>query len=261
MRRRISGRLAGLCALALSAALLWAGTARTQTASEKEKAPLYTYVAEWEIPRPMWADYAKITAGDAEFMNKEVASGTVDSFGDYDVLNHQEGAPTHGSWYTAHSMANLLKVLEELRTRPDTTGPVFAAARHWDYILESRNYGAHAGTFKNGYLRVGTWKYREGMSDPNDRVVKATLVATLEKLMADGALHSYQIDEESLHSSDPGTFMIMAVTNGAEGLDKFNAAIDAAEKENPAAWAGLTALLDSEGHRDFLARVGSMTVK
>jgi hypothetical protein len=80
-------------------------------------------------------------------------------------------------------------------------------------------------------------------------------------LFADGALHSYQIDEEAVHSEDPGAFYVAIVANGAEGIDKFNAAIDENEKKNPAGWAGFGSLLSTEGHRDFLAHVDSMTVK
>jgi hypothetical protein len=54
---------------------------------------------------------------------------------------------------------------------------------------------------------------------------------------------------------------VAIVANGAEGIDKFNAAIDENEKKNPAGWAGFGSLLSTEGHRDFLAHVDSMTVK
>jgi len=91
--------------------------------------------------------------------------------------------------------------------------------------------------------------------------MKTTMVALLEKLLADGALHSYSIDEESVHSRNPDWFTVAIVANGAEGIDKFNVAIDDDEKKNPAAWAGFGSLLDTEGHRDFLARVDSMTNK
>jgi LAO/AO transport system kinase len=67
-------------------------------------------------------------------------------------------------------MANILKVLEGLRSGPDATGPVFSASKHWDYILQSRDYNAHAGTFNNGYLRVGNWKYKAGASDPDGKI-------------------------------------------------------------------------------------------
>ena len=241
-------------------AILFVSPAWTQTANE-EKPPLYTYVSQWAVPRAMWADYQKVEASGNDAMNKLVTDGTLVAYGNFSVLNHQEGLPTHGSWFSARSMANILKVLEGLRSGPDATGPVFAASKHWDLIVESRNYNAHSGTFKNGYLRVGSWKYRAGASDPDGKIIKATMVAMLEKLLADGALHAYQIDEESVHSSDPDGFFVAIVTNGAEGLDKFYAALDEADKKNPAGMAGYGSLLDSKGHRDTLSHVDTMTHK
>lgn len=258
MRRRTSRIVFVVCVFAI--AMMMASTAWTQSAST-EKAPLYTYVSEWAVPRAMWNDYQKSQATEDEAMKKLVADGTLVSYGSFSVLNHQEGAPTHGTWFEAHSMANLMKVLEGLRARPDATSPVLSASKHWDLILESRNYAAHSGSFKNGYLRVGSWKYKAGASDPDEKILKATMVAMLEKLFADGALHSYQIDEEVVHSQNPGGFHIAIIANGAEGIDKFNAAIDENEKKNPAGWAGFGGLLDTDGHRDFLAHVDAMTVK
>lgn len=87
------------------------------------------------------------------------------------------------------------------------------------------------------------------------------MVAILEKLLSDGAIHSYSIDEEVVHSEDPGTTFVALVANGAEGLDKFNAAIDEGAKNNPAMLAAYGTLIDSHGHRDVLAHVNVMASK
>jgi hypothetical protein len=87
------------------------------------------------------------------------------------------------------------------------------------------------------------------------------MVPLLDKLMADGALHSYAIHTEEVHSEPIGTLYIAILANGAEGIDKFDAALDAAQKSNPAGWAGLRTTFDEKGHYDFLARVGVMANK
>jgi hypothetical protein len=46
---------------------------------------------------------------DLDAMKKAMAEGAIVSYGSFAVINHQEGAPTHGSWFTATSMANLMK--------------------------------------------------------------------------------------------------------------------------------------------------------
>jgi hypothetical protein len=258
MRIRSIRTLFVLCALTLLPLSANRASAQSQSA---EKAPLYTYVSEWAVPRAMWADYLKLEAADNDAMKKAVADGTLVAYGSFAVLNHQEGAPTHGTWFSASSMAGILKVLEALRTAPAAVAAPFAAAKHWDYILESRDYNAHSGTFTNGYLRVGNWRAKAGSSDPDGKIMKATMVALLEKLLADGALHAYQIDEETVHSSDPGAFNVAIIANGPEGIDKFNAALDESEKGNPAGWAGFGSTIDPAGHRDTLARVDTMTHK
>ena len=222
---------------------------------------MYTYVATWAIPRAMWPDYQKAESADNDALNKAVADGTLISFGSYQVLNHQEGQATHGSWFSARSMANLIKALEGLRTAPTSMDPALAASKHWDYILQSKDYNAHSGTFKNGYLRVGFWHWKAGTNDPDGKILKSTMVVLLEKLLADGALHNYQIDTEVVHSDDPSAFFLAITANGAEGLDKFAAALEDAAKNNPATLAAFSSLVDAHGHHDFLAHVTSMTHK
>jgi hypothetical protein len=258
MRIRSIGVWLLLCVLALVPLSANRVAAQSQSA---EKPALYTYVSEWTVPRAMWADYLKGDAADVDIMKKAVADGSIVSFGAYTVVNHQEGLPTHGTWFSATSMTNILKALENVRTAPGATAPPLAAAKHWDYILESHNYDAHPGTFTNGYLRVGTWRTKADSGDPEGKVLKATMVALLEKLMADGALHAYQVDQEVVHTTDVGTLFVAIITNGPEGVDKFNAALEEAQKSNSAAWAGLRGTLDPAGHRDMLARVSTTTHK
>lgn len=51
------------------------------------------------------------------------------------------------------------------------------------------------------------------------------------------------------------------VANGAEGLDKFNAAMAEMFRNNPAHAAAYGTSVDAHGHRDTLARVNTMTNK
>jgi hypothetical protein len=255
MRIRSIGAIGLLCALLLPV------SANRVSAQNADKPVQYTYVSEWTVPRAMWAEYLKGDAADVDLMKKAVSDGAITSFGAYAIINHQEGLPTHGTWFTATSLANLLKVLEAVRTAPGATAPPLAAAKHWDYILQSHNYGAHSGTFTNGYLRVGRWSPKPGASDADSKMMKATIVPVLDKLLEDGALHDYSIDTEEAHTAAPGTIFMAIITNGPEGLDKFEAAIDEAQKANPAAWSGFSSTLENATHTDFLARVSTMTHK
>lgn len=260
MRMRVFGVPCVLLCCALMLAPLCANRAMAQSKSD-EKAAVYTYVSEWAVPRAMWADYQKSEAEDTEMLKKGVVDGTLVAFGSYAVLNHQEGNPTHGTWFSATSMGNLFKFLETLRTSPGATGGPYAASKHWDYVLESRDYSFHSGSFTNGYLRVANWKPKAGANDPDSKILRATMVALCEKLMSAGALHGYQIDREAVHSADPGVVFVALIFNGADGLDKFHSILEQAEKENPAGWAGYGSTIDPAGHRDILAKVDSMTHK
>ena len=163
MRKRIAQSVFVLCALAI--AMLSAGTAWTQTASE-EKPPLYTYVSEWAVPRAMWGDYQKMQATDDAGMNKLLADGTITSYGSYSILNHQEGLPTHGSWFSARSMANLMKALEAERATPDSTGPILSASKHWDFTFQSRDYSAHPATLRTATSASATGNSRPARTIP-----------------------------------------------------------------------------------------------
>jgi len=54
---------------------------------------------------------------------------------------------------------------------------------------------------------------------------------------------------------------VVFVANGAEGLDKFDAAVKDMGKNNPTGLAAYRTLVDAHGHRDTLARVSTMTNK
>jgi hypothetical protein len=258
MHMKFANRLSFFSTLALG--ILAVSPAPAQT-SGKEKPLRYIYNATWVVPRNMWADYQKMQASDDDLLRKFVADGTLHDFGSYSVLNHQDGQATHGTWFSASSMERLMKVLEAERSAPENSAPSLAASKHWDYVLKTRDYNGHSGSFNNGYLRVGVWTSKPGAADSQGAVIRSTLVPALEKLLEEGALHAYSIDEEAVHSSDPGVLWVAIAANGAAGLDKYDAAVEAMQKKDPAAAAGFVSLIESHGHRDILAHVDSMTWK
>jgi len=75
MNRKLWKAFAGLCALAMSA--VWAGPARAQMSEVKEKPPVYTYVAQWDIPRADWADMEKASGSTQKILDKAIADGTI----------------------------------------------------------------------------------------------------------------------------------------------------------------------------------------
>jgi hypothetical protein len=243
-------------AVALFATAFGSFSARAQGgADDKEKPPIYTYVSQWEVARPDWPAFEKYDASQKPFFEKLMADGTIIGYGSFRMVAHTEGAPNHGEWWTATSMANLMKVLSTLMAQPDPgeVTRIETASKHFDLILVSRHYAAHAGSFDNGYLRVGTYRSKPGQGEALDKVINSYIVPFLDKLVADGSLHSYSVDREAIHSDDPSGVDIAIVTNNADGLDKFMAALEANGKANPTGGPAFGAATESSAHRDLLA--------
>lgn len=99
--------------------------------ADQGKQPVYTYVAQWAVPRAQWADMVKVDEADRPVLDKLVADGTLVGYGAYTNLIHQEGEPTHGTWFSAKSEGNLLKALEAIYAQPGlVTAPVQANSKH-----------------------------------------------------------------------------------------------------------------------------------
>jgi hypothetical protein len=71
--------IAGLCALAV--AVLAAVPACAQMAEVKEKPPMYSYIANWAIPRAQWAEMDKQAAANQKMMEKGIADGNIIGYG------------------------------------------------------------------------------------------------------------------------------------------------------------------------------------
>jgi hypothetical protein len=260
MQNRLWKFLSVSCALAL--ALLWAIPTWAQSnMEEKEKPAMYTYVAEWNAPRADWPAIDKINASEKDLLTKLVADGTLVGFGWYSTTAHQVEASTQGSWFSAMSMANLMKALDAIKAQPGAQNDVLGRAKHWDFILQSRHYAYHTGSFENSYLRVASWKVKPRSGETFENAVNHYIIPLLDKLLADGAIHGYQVDREAIHSQDPGNVFVALVTNGADGLDKFYAGLEAAEKANPLGGPAFGSSVDDSAHRDYLAFVPYMAHK
>jgi len=228
-----------------------------QSGDEKEKPPVYTYVAEWAIPRADWPGYEKANAATKQLFEKLMADGTIVDYGVFKNLVHQEGTPTHGDWWSATSMGNLMKALAAISaqtgTGADEQAKILSESKHWDIIVTSRQYGSHPGGFENGYLRVGSYKAKPGETEAADKAIKAYIVPIAEKLLADGDIYSYGVYREAIHEEDPSHFDIVVITNGPAGLDKFYAALEAASKANPTGGPAFGAATEGSAHRDTLS--------
>lgn len=230
-----------------------------QTSEVKEKPRMYTYVADWVLPRAQWGEMEKSYAADQKILDKAVASGTIVGYGMDETLVHQQDGETHDDWWSAMSMAGLINVLEQFYQTGNATSPVLATAtKHWDNIFVSRYYNWHSGSFKNGYTVVAEYKLKpDAPDDAVDTLSKTIVAPLLEKMLADGAIHEYEVDVQAIHTEAPGTFAIVYIAASPDGLDKVNAAIREAVKNNALIGPSFGSMTEDAAHRDELARTNA----
>jgi hypothetical protein len=226
------------------------------------KPPIYLYTSSWAVPRAQWGEMAKIDNLDKPLLDKFIADGTLVGYGAYTNLIHQEGEPTHGTWFTATSEGNLLKVLEAFYAHPGSTdAPVEGASKHWDQILTSEVYNSKPGSSTGGYLTWSTWVVKPGEMHAYTELTKKVLVPVLEKLLAEGSITAYGELTEDYHQGKMGTVYDYFTAPDAASLDKANKAFDDAFTSNAALGNAYRDLTEREGHRDFLTRLRFMTNK
>jgi len=258
MNRKLWRVFAGLCVLALSA--VWALPASAQMAEVKEKPAMYSYVSFWSIPRAQWAEMAKDDAANQKTLDKAIGGGTIVGYGSDVNLVHQADGPSHDQWWSAMSMAGVLNVLEQFYKSGSATSPVLSTAtKHWDSIFVSRYYNWHPGSWKDLYTHGSSYKLKaDAPNDAVDTLSKNMIVPLMEKMLADGAIHEYEVDTEAIHTEAPGTFWVFYLAANAESLDKVSTALRETLKANPLNGPAFGSMTDFTDHRDYLARTSAM---
>jgi hypothetical protein len=150
-------------------------------------------------------------------------------------------------------------VLEQFYQGGSTTTPVLSAAtKHWDIVVVSRYYNQHSGSIKNGYTHFGFYKLKpDAPDDALESLSKNLIVPLLEKELAAGTIAAYQIGTEAIHTDSPGGFGIVYTAPTADGLDKVQAAVEAAIKSNPLGGAAFGSMTEASAHRDDLSRTNA----
>jgi len=227
-----------------------------QAAEVKEKPAMYTYVADWQLPRAQWAELEKSRATTQPILDKALANGALVGFGSDQAIVHQPDGATHDEWWSATSMAGILNVLDQIYKSGSPTSSVLSSAtKHWDNIYVSRYYNWKPGTYKDAYTHASSYKLKADAPDDAVATLSKNLVAPLlERMLAEGAVVEYDIDTLAVHTQAPGTFYIFYITPNAEGIDKVTSAIQEALKASPLSGPAFGSMTDGSAHRDDLAR-------
>jgi hypothetical protein len=246
-----------VCGLAMVA--ICAAPAYAQASDVKEKPPMYSYISFWNIPRGQWGEMEKADAADQKIVEKALANGTIVGYGFDTTLLHQPDGPTHDEWWSAMSMNGLLNVLDQFYKSGSPTTPVLGSAtKHWDNIYVSRYYNWHPGSWKDLYTSTSCFQLKaDAPGDAIDTLSKNLFVPLMEKMMAEGAIHEYEIDTEAYHTQPTGSFCIVEIAANAEALDKISAALRESLKSNPTYGPAFESMVDWTGHHDDLARTSA----
>ena len=246
----------GVFALVFALAVVAPLPSGAQTSEVKEKPPMYSYISSWAIPRAQWGEMEQADAAEEKMTEKALAAGTIVAYGSDVTMVHTADGYTHDGWWSSMSMAGALNVLEQAYKSGSPTTPVYASAtKHSDGLYVSRYYNWHSGSWKDVYTRVAEYRLKpDAPNDAVDMLSKNLFVPMLEKLLADGAIHEYEVDTEAIHTDDPAIFSVVVIAASAEGLDKFNAAVADLRKTSPLTGPAIGSVVDFPHHRDYLSR-------
>jgi hypothetical protein len=234
---------------------LCAGRSSAQASEVKEKPPMLTYVAEWQIPRAHWADLEKTNSTTSAVLEKAMADGTIIGHGHDETLVHQPKGPTHDVWWSSMSMAGLVRVLGQLRSSSASDNALNSATEHWDEVFVSRYYNLHSGPYTGAYTRISGYKFKQDAPENAlDYVSQNFVVPLMEKMLADGTVLEYEVDTMAVHTEDPGSFWIAYTTANPEGLDTVEKAIRTSMRSQALAGPAFDSMVDYKGHRDDLIK-------
>ena len=73
-----------------------------QTVEVKQKPAMYSYVANWQIPRAHWAEMDAANSADKAILDKAMADGTIVGYGNDINLVHTTDGWTHDDWWSSN---------------------------------------------------------------------------------------------------------------------------------------------------------------
>lgn len=245
--------------LALPAAVCLPVLVPSFASAQPPEQPIYTFVAEWNVPRAQWAEFSSFWEKNSKpVLDRMVADGTLIEWGRTATLVHTQEGATHSSWWSATTIAGTQQVLAEL-LKLQPSAPV-AGARHRDYLLRSLVYRMRPGSPSAGYLLLSYTQVQPGKGREWRELWDKYMKPTYEQLLADGTIAGYGVDVEHVHTRSTGGRYLWVFAPNAEALDKLETAFAAARGNfSPEASRGIGAAFAevtvADAHRDSLERV------
>jgi len=242
-------RIAGLLVIVLTVMMVPAAL------PQMEPAPIvYTFVAEFQVPRANWAAYSEDTEKTAvPVLQKLTADGTLVAWSTFEQIVHTPDGYTHGAAWSSTSISGLMKVLDEIRKAGPRPGQI-AATKHEDYLMQTSLY--HVGTGTPAYLRVVCSNAKADKPADFTAMMKKLLLPTFEEQLKKGVATYYGIDEQYVNTTSPSTRCVVLNYPNAESMDKWAAALNATiAKWSPAEREEYLNATVLDSRRDIMARI------
>lgn len=223
---------------------------------EKAQEPVYTFVSQFAVPRASWAQYAedneKLFVPIAE---KLMADGTLVGWATFEQVVHTPDGYTNGTSWESHSIAGLMKVLDEVRKAGPRPGQI-AATKHEDLLMVSTMYKASSVSNGSGFLRVVCSNAKADNPTGYTKMLKKLLMPTFDEQFKSGVATTYSLDEQYVNTGAPSTRCLAITYPNAESMDKWAAAITSTlGKMGPAERAEFAGASVLDSRRDIMARI------
>ncbi|MEW5980379.1 MAG: hypothetical protein AB1898_31715 [Acidobacteriota bacterium] len=258
MKQRLVLLLAVVC-VAATALPLWG----------EEQPPLYTRIATWTIQRVHWEDYEKeFKRVEQPALEKLLADGVIVDYGADSTSVHTPEGPTHTTWFSAKSLANLERALDALvgslqklpaeerrKLATDLSGE-----KHRDFLVESRRYRSRAASLDKGYDITFMVTAKPGKSQQYEELWEKYTKPVLDQLFDAGTLVGYALSNEYIHTEKPGSFVTVIVVSNADALDKVEAAFESSYQkrsalERQAVQKAYEDVIEEGSHRDGMFQI------
>lgn len=243
----------------------------TPVGAQDDPAPVYTRVALWQVDRAQWGDFVEdFEMHDQPVLEKLFNEGAIIEWGlDAMSLHHPEGY-THGTWWSATSMADLEKVLtafdeaaekrgKEAQKKIDTH---FAGmiTKHRDYMLRSGTYRSKEAKLDDGYFVASSFRVKRGKDDDYHSFWDNRVKPVYEKLLEEGTIVAFGLTVEEISTDKPGGHESWYNAPNAEALDKVKAAFRANwgeedEEGRRARWASIRDVIEEGSHREQMTHL------
>jgi hypothetical protein len=244
-------------------------------AQEPDGTIVYARVANWQIARPNWEAYeANAKKNEVPVLDKLLADGVITEYAVARNTVHTPDGYTHVTWFASKTLAGLESALAALvaaqgklpaaeQRRGNTD---FAGSKHSDTVARSRVIKGKGTKLTSGYAYVSMDVIQPGKVAAYNERLEKQVRPPLDSLFASGAVTSFGIDQEFVHTTDPGTRTRWVIVPDAAGLDKMLAAGAAANQARTPAERQANAeasreILVGSAHRDELWEILAYAAK